>query len=257
MFRYTKKELRNFFIVILTLTFVFAFNDGRPSFELYYWLTNFVKVFLIVTLGILVHDLGHDFIVRKQGFNSEFKYWGLKRFSIRKEPFFPRQINIFGKKYTIESFPLGILMAILITLFSNGQLYWAAISSYSLLKIKAHRLGRKFVEVTDFEEAKIAIAGPLAMLFLMVLLKIFNTGGIFDQFVSIYSIVIVYDMLPLPGLDGFKVVMGSKPLFAFGFAFIVSAVLLINALNSIFALLLAVLISLIIGLVYFYFKIFK
>lgn len=256
VFDYTRKELKSFLIVILVLTFIFGFNDGRATFEMSYWIENLAKVFVIVAIGMFVHDLGHDIISSKEGFNSEFRVWGIKRLGF-KEPSYPKTFRLFGRQFHVEALPIGIILALLVTFLSNGQLYWAAVSSFGLVTVKAHRLGRKFVETTDYEDAKIAIAGPMAMMFLAIILKILNGTGIFDKAILIYSVIIVYDMLPLPGLDGFHVLIGSKPLYAFGMAFMVSAVLLVHYLGGIFALLLAALISLAVGISYFYFCVHK
>ncbi len=243
-------------IVILVLTFIFGFNDGRATFEMSSWIENLVKVFVIVAIGMFVHDLGHDLISSKAGFNSEFRVWGIKRLGF-KEPTYPKAYRFLGRQFHVEALPIGIILALIVTFLSNGQLYWAAVSSFGLVTVKAHRLGRKYVETTDYEDAKIAIAGPMAMAFLAIILKIFNGTGMFDKAIMIYSVIIVYDMLPLPGLDGFHVLIGSKPLYAFGTAFLVSSVLLIHYLGGLFALLLAALISLAVGISYFYFFVHK
>ncbi|MEA3379237.1 MAG: hypothetical protein U9Q69_06430 [Nanoarchaeota archaeon] len=247
VFNYTKKELRNLLITVIILTFVFAFDDGRDTFILANWLTNFIKVFFIISVGIIIHDLGHDFMAKKHGFNSEFKLWGVKRFNFGGKPQFPRNVKLFGRQFRIDSLPIGAMLAILVTFFSNGQLYWAAVSSYSLVTIKSHRLGRRFVEITDFEEAKLAIAGPLALTLAIIILKLFNSTEIFDLPIFIYSVITIYDMLPLPGLDGFKAFAGSIPLYISGFAFIISTILFVHYLNAVFALLLAILIAIVFG----------
>ncbi len=256
VFDYTRKELKSFLIVVIVLALVFGFNDGRDTFEMSYWLGNLLQVLIIVAIGIFVHDLGHDLISSKEGFNSEFRVWGIKRLGFN-EPSYPKMFRLFGKQFHIEALPIGIFLAVIVMLLSNGKLFWAAVSSFGLVTVKAHRLGRKFVETTDYEDAKIAIAGPMAMAFLAIILKIFNGTGIFDKAILIYSVIVIYDMLPLPGLDGFHVLIGSKPLYAFGTAFLVSSVLLIHYLGGLFALLTAILISLAAGISYFYFFVHK
>lgn len=231
---------------------MFAFNDGRPAFELSAWLSNFVKVLLIVLVGIIIHDFGHDLIAKRNGMQSEYRIWGVKGFGT-----FPKVIRWFGKEITINSFPLGILIALGLTLFSNGKLFWAAVSSYGLVIEKSTRLGKKFVEVTDYEEAKIAIAGPLAVTSLMLIFKLFNGSGTFDQFVTVYSWMAIFDMLPIPGLDGAKVFFGSVPLYIFSVSFILSAVILAHLLGAIPTLIFSALAALAFLAVYAYYFIYK
>lgn len=231
---------------------MFAFNDGRSAFELSAWLSNFIKVLLIVILGIVVHDFGHDLIAKRNGLQSEYRVWGVRGFGT-----FPKVIKWFKKDITIKSFPLGILIALGLTLFSNGKLFWAAVGSYGLMVEKSTRIGKKFVEVTDYEEAKIAIAGPIAVTLLMLIFKLFNGSETFDQFVMVYSWMAIFDMLPFPGLDGLKVFFGSVPLYIFSVSFILSAVILAHLLGALPTLIFSVLAALAFLAVYAYYFIYK
>lgn len=243
-------------ICTLVLTFVFAFDDGQPQFELGYWISNFIRVFFIVLIGVVIHDFAHDLIAKRNGLQSEYRVWGVRRFGFG-EPIFPKTIKLFGKERAINQFPLGILIALIVTLFSNGKLYWAAVSSYGLVIEKTTRLGKKFVDVTDFEEAKIAVAGPLAVTFLMLIFKMFNGSGTFDQLVTIYSWMAIFDMLPFPGMDGSKVFFGSVPMYIFSASFIVSAVILAYVLGAVPALIFSALAALAFLAVYAYYFIYK
>ena len=144
-----------------------------------------------------------------------------------------------------------------LTVFSNGRLYWAAISSYGLIMEKATRLGKKFVDVTDYEEAKIALAGPIAVTFLMLFFKLLNGSGTFEQLVTIYSWMAIFDLLPIPGLDGAKIFFGSVPLYVFSASFVLSAVVLAYVLGAIPALIFSVLAALAFLAVYAYYFIYK
>lgn len=257
VFNYTAREKKALVIFILVLTLVFAFNDGQETFELSHWAMNFLKVLIIVTIGAFVHDLGHDLFCRKYGFNSEFRLWGVKRLWFSKKAQFPKKYKIFGKDYIVYQFPLGILFALIVMLISNGQLYWAAVSSYGLVAERAHRLGKKFVNVTDFEEAKIALAGPMFLLILTLILKALNFTGLFDKFILIYCYMIVFDMLPLPGLDGMKIFYGSRPLYAFSFVFTIAAIIAMYTLSIWAAVLLALVFAGVFLVLYYYLRFYK
>lgn len=227
---YTKKEIKYFAIIILTLTFAFAFNDKAQSFEWKNWLMNFLKMLVFVAFSVFVHDFAHDIAARKYGFISEYRIWGIKRFGFGK-PSFPKRIRIFGKEYTIESFPLGIALCLLVAVVSNGKWFFTAVSSYGLVIKKTHRFGHKIIEVTDLEEAKIALAGPMANILLALLCKIINADVLADM-VLINSLMPVYDMLPLFGLDGMKVLVGSRPMYMFSFIFILALAIMLYTLES-------------------------
>ncbi len=236
---YTKREISYLALLTLVLTFVFAFNDNRETFEFSYWITNFLKTFVLVGISVFIHDFVHDIVAKKHGFISEYRFWGIKKFSFGGKERYPKTIRLFGKKYTIRAFPIGVVIAILVTLLSNGKLFFTAVSSYGLMIKKNMRMGKQFIEVTDFEEAKIALAGPMANISFAIILSIFNAGGIFSTLIFINAIMAVYDMLPFPDLDGSKVFWGSKPLFVFSFLFILSSAILLQYLSGVSALFLA------------------
>lgn len=256
---YTKKEIKHFLIIVLVLTFVFAFDDGKDIFVLKDWLGNFLKVFLIIFVGYFVHDLGHDMMAKKMGFVSEFRMLTMEKLLWKK--IYPKKSQflskLFRKEIIIKKLPIGIILALLITLVSNGKLFFAAVSSYSLLTLKKKRLGKKYELVTDIENAKIALAGPGAMLFLVTILNIFNFSGFFDQAIFIFSIIILFDILPLPGLDGMKIFYGSRRLYVFAIVFIILTLVLFRILSTIPSLILALFLSGIIFAMYYYFLEYK
>ncbi|MEK6864432.1 MAG: site-2 protease family protein, partial [Nanoarchaeota archaeon] len=227
---YTKNELKYFLVIILTLAFAFAFNDKAPEFSWNHWLVNFFKMIVFVAISVFVHDFAHDLAAKKYGFLSEYRTWGVKRFWFGRASF-PKTIKFFGKEYTISSFPLGIVLCLLVALLSNGKLFFTAVSSYGLVIKKTHRFGHKMVEVTDLEEAKIALAGPMANIMLALVCKLINADALADM-VLINSIMPVFDMLPIFGLDGMKVLMGSRPMYIFSFVFILALAILLYTLES-------------------------
>ncbi|MDD4877679.1 MAG: hypothetical protein PHO02_01430 [Candidatus Nanoarchaeia archaeon] len=246
---YTKRELKYFAVIILTLAFAFAFNDNAPEFSWAHWLVNFLKMLVFVAISVFVHDFAHDMAARKYGFISEYRVWGIKRFGLNKQAF-PKKIRFLGKDIVINSFPVGIVLCILVAIFSNGKLFFTAVSSYGLVIKKTHRFGHKMVEVTDLEEAKIALAGPMANILLALLCKIINADAL-AELVLINSIMPVYDMLPIFGLDGMKVLAGSRPIYIFSFIFILALAILLYTLSSALpALLISAAIALVLFLAY-------
>jgi len=246
---YTKNELKYFIIIILALTFAFAFNDKSAEFAWSSWLVNFFKTLVFVAVSVFVHDFAHDLAAKKYGFISEYRVWGIKRLGWHKESF-PRTVRLFGREIEINSFPLGIILCILIAIVSNGKLFFTAVSSYGLMIKRTQRFGHKIIEVTDFEEAKIALAGPMANIALAIVFKLVSPDGLFADMVLINSVMPVYDMLPFFGLDGMKVLAGSKALYVFGFLFIVGMAVLMHYLSALPALLVALALTVIFFLIY-------
>lgn len=253
---YTKREKKHILFTIIMLALVFAFNDKRETFELSYWLANLVKVLIIVAVSIILHDLAHKLLAARYGFHAEHRTWGIRGFSWKNEPSFPKQVTFLGKKLEIDSLPLGAVLGLLVMVFSNGKLYFAALEKYDLIIERISRFGKKFVNVTDYEEAKIAIAGPLVNVSLAIILSFFGNTGLLADAAFINALIAVFHMLPLPGLDGFKVLMGSIPLYIFSVAFMAGVAFLIKLISPVIALALAGVLAVLFAFLFFYFRIF-
>ncbi len=238
---FSKREVVYLTISILVLSLALGFDDGRDIFELSPWLANLLMVTLMVGFSFLLHQIAHKVVARMQGFDTEYALWGLQNLKpswrnimgkAKKGPF-PRKIRLFGKEYLIHSFPIGIVLSILVTVVSNGALFWLAVGQYNLLLRKSSRFGRKFVHVTDYEEAKIALAGPMSHVLLLVIAKFFNAWGTFDTFIFINAALALFYMLPLSRLDGTKIYFGSRLLYVSSLVFIISVIVLAYTISAI------------------------
>ena len=47
------REIKSIIVIVLVLTFIFAFDDGKPAFVLTDWLLNFLYVLILVSLTVL------------------------------------------------------------------------------------------------------------------------------------------------------------------------------------------------------------
>ena len=215
-------------------------------------------MFFVAAIGVLVYVAGQKGMAQYLGFETEFSFWGVKRFWFTTEANFPKEMKFLGRQFTMNAFPIGILIATLLMLLSNGRLFFPAILGFALVISHTKRLGKgKFLGATELEEGKIALAGPLALLLLVVLFQILNGRQIFDEFIFVYSMMAVFQMLPLPGLDGFKVLIGSPLLYIFSALFILLAALLLHFLGIITGLLIAAIVALMVFFLYLYYRVYK
>jgi Zn-dependent protease len=229
-----KREGLSLLIAIVIMSFALGFDDGSDSFEIGYWLVNIVMIFLMVGFSFIVHQLAHKLVARAKGFKAEFSLWGIKNLTFRpakiskgKPGFFPRNVTILGKRFKIKSFPIGAALSVLVTLISNGAAFFLAVGQYSLFVKRGSRFGRQYVEVEDYEEAQISLAGPMAHILLMLIGSFFNTYGTFDKFIFINAALALFYMLPIHNLDGTKILFGSPQLYAFSLVFMVAMVVLV------------------------------
>ncbi|MBS3162977.1 hypothetical protein J4467_03550 [Candidatus Woesearchaeota archaeon] len=259
---FSKSETRALIISILVISFALGFDDKSPVFVWGHWIQNFLAVALMVTVSFVIHQLGHKIVARKNGFETEYSSWGIQSFKLSTKALmgrtinkpFPRVIRIFGKQFTINAFPIGIVLSLLVTLISNGKIFFLAIGQYNLLIKKTARVGRKYIEVTNVEEAKIALAGPLASIVLMVIGKLFNSHGIFDIFILVNAALALFHMIPLPNLAGIKVYFGSRILYVTSLVFMVSMIVLVYTVSVVPMLIISAISAVIAFLLYYYYR---
>lgn len=213
---FQKKELRLLAGTILLLGLVFGFNDGSERFVLNAWVKHFVLVTIMAGIALLVHEIGHKLVAWRKDVTTEYTLWTIKRLSTKK----PLRYGI----------PIGILLAILATLFTNGMFYYTAIGSTTTLVDEKKRLGRKYQALTEYEEALILLAGPVANVLFVLALHAISRATMIDlsNFITINLVFAAWQMLPLPGLDGAKIFFGSKNIYIFGLIFLVAAFALRN-----------------------------
>ena len=255
---FNNTEVNHFFITLIVLTFVFGFNDFSSEFVFSNWLGNLFKIFIIVSISLFAHLLGHKLAARNFGVRAEHRIWAIYSFGFRRREQFPLTIRLFRKPlYKLKSFWAGIIIPLITLLVSNGKMFLPLTESFETFKEGTKRFGMKFQKLTEYELAKIAFAGPFANLVLIFLFKMINSNNVFDFPILINAMFAVGHMLPIPGLDGAKIFFGSKSLFVFTFAFVLFYVLLIFSLSVFGAFLLSVLLSLTTGIVYYYFRVYK
>jgi len=244
--KFTASEVFYIIVSILVIAFVFGFDDKRESFEISYWFLNFLTILILVALSVMFREIVRKIIAKNHGSDATYDIWGMKRFWFHTSAYLPYSI------------PLGIILPILIAFLSNGQLFFVAAGTCIVSINAAYRIGRRFVKLTDYESAKIILAAPLASIFLAIVFKLLGgSAGIFNQFVLINSWLAITNMLPIPNLDGYKVLASSRPLFVLSFAFIILCVILLNYLGVFSTLLLASLLAIIILIVYYYFRVYE
>ncbi|MBS3107711.1 hypothetical protein J4468_02240 [Candidatus Woesearchaeota archaeon] len=253
----TKKEVIESLVIVLFLTLFFGFNDGRETFVASYWFANLLRIFVIVMITFMVHVFGHKVVASIYGATVTTKNWAIQRYWITQRAHLPIAMNFFGARYKINSLYIGVVIGIIVTLISNGKFWFAGLESQELSIDRFKRLGKGGIAISKWEVAKIAIAGSMANVILIFLLGIFNSSGIFDKFILIGGLFAIYSMFPLPGLDGNTVYFESKPLYIFGFCFIVLSFFLLQFLTAGATLFMTLLLTFVIGTTWFYFRMFK
>ena len=218
----------------MILGFIFGFDDGRPSFNISLYLMDIIK-FIIISLAMLyLYTKIQEFFAKKNGAIAKLTLWNAKGFKIP-----------FGKQR--RTLPLWIIIPIIISLISKGQLYFAGILTTEITEIQKYRLGRKYKKLTEFERAKILVSAPLILSAISLV-----SFPFIKDFSLVASMIAVFSMLPLPKLAGADIFFGSKPSYIISTTFILAVAIFIKLLSPLAAMLIAMIIASVAVITYSY-----
>lgn len=187
-FSFDQHETLWVFLSIIALALMAGFDDGRKSFDAALWAANFIQVFFIIFLAVLVHETAHRVYALHIGFKLEFKPW-----------FY------------------GLVAGLIVMLLTTGKFFFLAYSSFEAKLLKAHRLGYFRYGLNYFAIAAIAAVGPVANIALAAIFKlmVFLPESFVQKAVLINVMFAIYNLLPIPPLDGAQLFFGSRILYAF------------------------------------------
>jgi len=233
----SSKELKHSIWVVVVLTLIFGFNDGKDAFVWGPWLYNLFSVFILVVITILAHMIGAKLAATKLSQNVELRVVGarslnLNLFNLRIEQKF--DWNIFGFK--IKFIPFGAILGFLFMIMSYGTFYFTAVST--LVVKKVHRLGNGF-ELWENKESLIYFWALVANL---VLIVIFNSLDI-SYGVVIGSYFVLWNLLPIPGFLGSKIFFNNKTLYIFFLVFVLLFLVFFSRMDLLLLSILAIVIA--------------
>lgn len=238
-----KKELYRIIIASIIAGFVFSFDEwGIETFNLQIGITNLIISTIICLIIYLAHLFSQKLIAKKSDCTLEF---GLVK--IEKIPIINRKVSTWFS-------PIGPIITLLVTILSNGKLFFIALASFNLKVKRAYRVGHRWTNLKGIEEATIAAAGPISDIAMMVLFKLLTplSQGFFSKAVFIASALAIFHMLPFPRFDGLKILVESKTLYLFISLIIILIIFFTLIINTLAALMLALILASIISFQYLY-----
>ena len=187
MLQFSKTETKDLSIAIIVITLLFAYLYSNGTFGMMIYL---IPISLVtIGLSFILHELGHKYVAQKYGFFAEFRKWNT-----------------------------GLLIAIITGLF--GFIFLAPGAVY---------IGSYTGIITDEENGKISIAGPivniiLAVIFLLIEISLkpfFLLSSPLSTYLMITAMIgfhinsflALFNLLPIPMLDGSKVMKWNLPLW--------------------------------------------
>ena len=188
MFRFTGKEIRDLIIsfIVIALGFTILYSNGDYS----HVTLIFPVVMIGVGAGFIFHELGHKFVAMHYGYYSEYELW-----------------------------PTGLLIALVSSFF--GFIFAAP----GAVVIYSNGMEKK-------TNGLISIAGPIVNIVLgLIFFLILGSLGDFiytETGAIVYLICVLgtrinfflaaFNLLPIPPLDGSKVMAWSVPVWLITFA---------------------------------------
>lgn len=228
-FWFTPAELRSFIISVLVLGFIISFTEwGEGAFDFSVGFMNYFIAVLIVGVSVFVHLAGQKLWALGTGFRHEFQMWGI-----------------------------GLGIAVVLAFVTNGKFWMMVPGGFIIHHLAGHRLGWFRYGLNYWALGLVALAGPIATVFLMVIVKAF---GFFIPAQIVYKILTfnllynVFSMLPIPPLDGSKIMFGARMLYAFYFPYVIAASLMLwSNIPALLSIIGSLLIGALIWLLYYIF----
>jgi hypothetical protein len=243
--KFDRKEIGSLAGASLVLGFVYSFNSLTYSeFNTTLLISGWFRAFLLSFIIFSIYLIATKKIAKLHGATASFKVWGIERFGLQRKAKISN-LRLLGLR--IKSFKAGIFLPLIVSLFSNISL--ATIGYTELKEVSSQRTGKTFSHITDFETARIHLAGPLVCLLLAIIL---SASASFSTLAYLAKIVAIFSFVPLSKLDGTKILFGSIPLYLFGLIFTILSLLLINIFPLIGTIVWSLLTAGIIVLIYLY-----
>jgi len=173
---YTEREIRDLFISTIVIGFIFSLSNLT--------LPNLIASIVIVAITFVLHELAHRNVARKFGAYAEYRLW-----------------------------PSGLLLALILGIVSGGRVIFAAPGAVYISALKFSRWRSEYTNIKNEEHGVISIAGPLTNLFIALGFLILNSiypWGFFWMGASINIFIAFFNLLPLPPLDGYKVMRWDR-----------------------------------------------
>lgn len=170
---FTKEEIRDIIISVIALIIIFSWKPF-PKFGLNLDLIPYFVV--IVMVAFLLHEMAHKAMARKFNMVAFYKMW-------------PQGV-LFGLIFMILGLKFVASGAVVVHPYRFGR--WG--------------FRRPTPEIATGEMGLIALAGPATNLFFAFIFSLFD-GFLFNQLTSINAWLALFNLLPVPPLDGSKVLI--------------------------------------------------
>lgn len=204
--KFSKKEYRDFLLIILITGFALGFNDGHKTFNATLWLTNLFQCFIAITIALFLNIIVQKLTAVHHGYVATFSAW-----------------------------TYGLIGSIIFTLLSIGKLIVLMPFGTVVQHNEKLRLGKFRYGIMHSDIARISLNGIFANVFFALFLRLIFPSLDFqfiNNLVRANAYLAIYTILPIPPLNGFHIFFNDKLLYFFWAGFVISlSALIITSTN--------------------------
>lgn len=220
--RFKAEELKFLALTAVIFGFIISFNEwGETAFDLSTGLQNLILAIVISAVSIYLHHAVQKYVGWRRGYNVEQKIsW-----------------------YTL-------IGALLLTFLSAGFVKFLAGSGTFAAVNPKKRIGKYRFGPNMHDIALICLAGPFASLLFAAILKIiqlnfFPGSELIIKLIAFNVIFAICNLLPIPPLDGSRVLFGMPFWYSIAFGFVLGFGIITYVSNAptIFAVIAGILVA--------------
>lgn len=225
---FSSEEARGVVLTILVLSFVYSFDKwGTSRFDAMIGLQHWLEGVVLFGVIVLVHHFCQRIAALHYGFQPEHVVWWY-----------------------------GLLASVMLSILSNGIIKMYAVTGLMISMLPAHRIGRFRYGPNVQTFANICALGLVGNISAAALLKTLSwflhvPAAFVDEWFVQNLIFVAWNLLPIPPLDGSRILYGSRLFYVFVFGSFLGYVFL--ALAGIFSFVFALLLGSIAWFLFYYF----
>lgn len=170
-FSFSQQEIKDLVISVLALGFIFSVGSGLNPLMI-------LLITVIVSVSFVPHELAHKYVAIKYGCFARYQMW-----------------------------KNGLIFALFLAIITGGSFVFAAPGAVMIYMAYQDRYGMQQVNLTPKQNAVISAAGPVTNIIIALLfLPLAASSVFFSTVVYINSFLAFFNLLPIPPLDGSKII---------------------------------------------------
>lgn len=193
-FGFTKKELTDLSVSTLALAFIFFY----PGYELITefsasMISQYFFYLVIIIFVFIPHEMAHKFLAMHYKCVAQYQMW-----------------------------KTGLKIALFLAIITNGNFIIAAPGAVMIYTTYYDLWGKEHVRIGRKENAYISMAGPLVNLFIAITMLSFFIGkftlaglDVASGIALVCTYLAFFNLLPIPPLDGSKIFVWRRDVWAF------------------------------------------